>query len=333
MKIDEWGLRKYKANKADSTPPRPPQTLSTISSQSLLHINPLRPPSSPDSVEDAGNVSSAEHLMPPDLSLNTPIVQGPLGLGFAFQALLKRWQPGPESVSAFLQRPEFDEWLHFSSPDHGPVLFKLIEALIPEEEQFNLTKAFLEEDINSQSDDDYPYIEWRDAWSAVCDAEEWEDAKELLCEDSVISQVAGATFFNCALVVAAERQLCRCRTQINLFQQIKAQPDDPGFFFVRKKWMIYMEILEDFRHTNYDVAQSFYEYALQVIELDELNDVEQSARKRLELADEYRQKCLKINSQHLVEDNNSQDAMDTSGDGMSGIYLSFSIQECALINE
>jgi hypothetical protein len=265
MKIDEWGLRKYKATKADSSSPRPLQTFPTTLPQTPLQTNPLRPSSSPDSVEVAGNLSLKEHLKPPYLLPNTPTVQGPFGLGYAFQALLKRWKPGPESVSDFLQRLEFDDWLHFSAPDHGPVLFRLIEALVPEEEQFHLTKVFLEEDLTSQSNDDYPYIEWRDAWSAVCDAEEWEDAKELLCEDSVISQVAGATFFNCALVVAAERQLCRCRTQINHFQQIKAQPDDLEFFCAKKKWRIYVEILEDFRHTDYDVTPSFYEYALQVI--------------------------------------------------------------------
>jgi hypothetical protein len=333
MKIDEWGLRKYKATKADSSSPRPLQTFPTTLPQTPLQTNPLRPSSSPDSVEVAGNLSLIEHLKPPYLLPNTPTVQGPFGLGYAFQALLKRWKPGPESVSDFLQRLEFDDWLHFSAPDHGPILFRLIEALVPEEEQFHLTKVFLEEDLTSQSNDDYPYIEWRDAWSAVCDAEEWEDAKELLCEDSVISQVAGATFFNCALVVAAERQLCRCRTQINHFQQIKAQPDDLEFFCAKKKWRIYVEILEDFRHTDYDVTPSFYEYALQVIELDEFKDVEQSARKRLELADEYRQKCLKISSQHLVEDNNSDDVMETSRDGLSGIYPSFWTEECTLINK
>jgi hypothetical protein len=332
MKIDEWGLRKYKSNKADSSSPRPLQTFPTPLPKTPLQVNPFRPPASPDSVEVTENLSLIEHLKPPYLPPNTPTVQGPLGLGYAFQALLKRWKPGPESVSGFLQRLEFDDWVHFSTPDHGPVLFRLIEALVPEEEQFHLTKVFLEEDLTSQSNDDYPYIEWRDAWSAVCDAEEWEDAKELLCEDSVISQVAGATFFNCALVVAAERQLCRCRTQINHFQQTKAQPNNLEFFCAKKKWTIYMEILEDFRHTDYDVTPSFYEYALQVIELDEFKDVEQPARKRLELADEYRQKCLNISSQHLVEDNNSDDVMDTSGGGLTGIYLSFGTEECALIN-
>jgi len=175
----------------------------------------------------------------------------------------------------------------------------LIEALVPQEEQFLLYKGFLEADLSSQSNPDYPYPTWRYAWNTIlrCDdleedddecevnycSEDWERAKELLIEDGVISQVAGRAFLDCALVVIAERRLTACKM-------------DPHQWNRRK----YLYILKDFRHSEGDVDPSFYKHSLQIIEAEELETSKQSLRKRADMADEYRHKYLQLVTRYAV---------------------------------
>ncbi|PBP27580.1 hypothetical protein BUE80_DR001447 [Diplocarpon rosae] len=225
--------------------------------------------------------------------------RGPFDVCSAFESLLSRWRPGPDSTLRCFQHPDYKKWSKRSNPDHGPVLFKLIEALVPPKEQFELNKAFLETDLRYHSDPSYPFIAWRCAWRRLlrCEnsgaqpgndedgeipygGEEWEHAKETLREDEVISQVAGEKFLDSALVVMAERWLTACR-------------DHPHRGNRRK----YLNVLKDFRHMKVDVDPSFYKDSLRIIELEteESSDASQQEwRRSSDLADEFRQKYLRL---------------------------------------
>ncbi|EKD12695.1 uncharacterized protein L3040_005279 [Drepanopeziza brunnea f. sp. 'multigermtubi'] len=229
--------------------------------------------------------------------------RGPFAVMSAYEKLLTRWQPQGESALLCVQHPKFDEWVQRSNPDNGPILFKLIQVLVPPEEQHMLNKAFLEEDLRSHGNPDYPFEAWRYAWRSVlrcqdleeeeeeeeehpdddgeCEAtycsEDWENAKEMLRADATISQVAGQRFLDCALVVMAERRLTACK-------------NDPSHWKRRK----YLDVLKDFRHLDADVDPSFYKDSLQIIEMEEQDNLQPSKQRRSDLADEYRQKYLQL---------------------------------------
>ncbi|KAK0104255.1 hypothetical protein ONS96_005347 [Cadophora gregata f. sp. sojae] len=286
MRIDNWGLdqNKYSKGSLQSRRKSPQLSIST------------GPISQSESTTPLDGLSTGDDLRPPTQQ-NTPSPirkeRGPFDVISAFQTLLAKWQPRTESALLCFQHPDFDEWAKKSNDSNGPILFKLIEALVPQEEQFLLYKRFLEADLLSQSDHDYPFTAWRCAWNLIlrCDdleedddecevtycSEDWERAKELLREDGVISQVAGQAFLDCALVVVAERRLEICKR-------------DPHHWNRRK----YLDILKDFRHSDIDVDPSFYKHSLQIIEVEELENSQQSLRKRADLADEYRHKYLQL---------------------------------------
>lgn len=286
MRIDNWGLDQNKSSKGSQTSRRlsPSASASTgITSQSNS-ATPL------EELGPRGDLGTSTQQNTPD-----PVrkERGPFDVISAFERLLSKWQPRSESALLCFQHPDFDQWVKRSNADHGPILFKLIEALVPQEEQFLLYKNFLEADLLSQSDADYPFTAWRCAWNLIlrCDdleedddecevtycSEDWERAKELLREDGVISQVAGQAFLDCALVVIAERRLEVCKK-------------DPHHWNRRK----YLDILKDFRHSDADVDPAFYKHSLQIIEVEELENSQQSLRKRADLADEYRHKYLQL---------------------------------------
>ncbi|KAI9051955.1 hypothetical protein LZ554_004210 [Drepanopeziza brunnea f. sp. 'monogermtubi'] len=247
-------------------------------------------PSSPRTIE-----TRARHLSK----------RGPFAVMSAYEKLLTRWQPRGKSALLCFQHPKFDEWVQRSNPENGPILFKLIQVLVPPEEQHMLNKAFLEDDLRSHSDPDYPFNAWRYSWRSVlrcqdleeeeeehpddegddvnaeCEvtycSEDWENAKEMLRADATISQVAGQRFLDCALVVMAERRLTACK-------------NDPSHWKRRK----YLDVLKDFRHLDADVDPSFYKDSLQIIEMEEQDNLQPSKQRWSDLADEYRQKYLQL---------------------------------------
>jgi len=189
----------------------------------------------------------------------------------------------------------------------------LIESLVPQDEQFRLSKSFLEDDLLCHGDSDYPYKVWRSAWKKLlrcedpedveedCEApyssEDWDHAKEMLRDHGVVSQVAGERFMGCALVVLAERRLTACR-------------NDPHRWNRRK----YLEILKDFRHMESDVDPSFYKDSLQMIELDQIENAQQSKRKRADLADEYRHKYIQLVNRYAYMKKSASQVLTASGD-------------------
>ncbi|PVH70756.1 hypothetical protein DL98DRAFT_124223 [Cadophora sp. DSE1049] len=305
MRIDNWGLDQNKSSKGSQSSRRISQT--SASTDRASQSNPTTP---------LEGLSTGEDLGPPTQQ-NTPDPvrkeRGPFDVISAFEKLLSKWQPRTESALLCFQHPDFDEWVKRSNANNGPILFKLIEALVPQEEQFLLYKSFLEVDLLSHSDPDYPLTAWRCAWNLIlrCDdleedddecevtycSEDWERAKELLREDGVISQVAGQAFLDCALVVIAERRLEVCKK-------------DPHHWNRRK----YLDILKDFRHSDADVDPSFYKHSLQIIEVEELENSQQSLRKRADLADEYRHKYLQLMNHYAFMRRRVGQAVDMSLD-------------------
>ncbi|KAH7400154.1 Clr5 domain-containing protein [Cadophora sp. MPI-SDFR-AT-0126] len=286
MRIDSWGLDQNKSSRESHSSRRiSPQP---SSSSGLV--------SKSNSTTPLGGRRTEEDL---ELSTqqNTPNPvrkeRGPFDVISAFETLLSKWEPRTESALLCFQHPDFDEWVKRSNDSNGPILFKLIEALVPPEEQLVLYKSFLEADLAAQSDPDYPFTAWRCAWDLIlrCDdleedddecevtycSEDWERAKELLREDGVISQVAGQAFLDSALVVIAERRLEVCKK-------------DPHHWNRRK----YLDILKDFRHSDVDVDPSFYKHSLQIIEVEELENSQQSLRKRADLTRlvDSRRRCM-----------------------------------------
>ncbi|CZT11392.1 uncharacterized protein RCO7_03886 [Rhynchosporium graminicola] len=286
LRIDTWGLSQKnslirKPLRVSSEPPAKPDTIQLTST---IHRE------SPGSGQDLVPARQVEPLRDGRSSFDVVC---------AFETLLSRWQPKRESTLLCFQHPDFSEWVENSNSNHGPILFKLIEALVPKEEQFMLNKAFLEADLLSHSDPDYPFPAWRYAWKMVlrCDdseeenyecgtdycSKDWERAKELLEEDEFISQVAGQAFLDCALVVLAERRLTICKM-------------DPHHSNRRK----YLYILKDFRYSGVDVDPIFYKHSLQMIEVDDHKTSHESLRKRAELADEYRHRYLQLINRYAL---------------------------------
>ncbi|KAL2060690.1 hypothetical protein VTL71DRAFT_9331 [Oculimacula yallundae] len=276
LRIDTWGLTQN--NSSVKTPQ------SASSKTDLMAVSdPTTHPS--ESGVDKDWIPASQPESPRE-------ARGPLNVATAFEMLLSKWKPSTASTLLCFQHPDYREWVEKSNNDNGPIIFKLIEVLVPRGEQPMLYKAFLEADLLSHSDPDYPFPAWRYAWNMLlrCDdseddvgcgvdycSEDWERATDSLGEDEVISQVAGQAFLDCALVVLAERRLTACRM-------------DPHYWNRRK----YLYILKSFRHLEVDVDPSFYKDSLQMFEVDELDTSQDSLRKRAELADEYRHKYLRL---------------------------------------
>lgn len=224
-----------------------------------------------------------------------PLIQGPYAPVYALEILLKKWQPGPEYIEAFLtclQNPEYCQWISRSGSGGGPTLFKLIEEVIPSEQRSYLTMLLIKAELlSAQRDVDYPHTVWQQSWHAVCNNEDWEEARELLEEDCVISQSVGDVFRDCALVVIAERQLRACMSRL---EDLRKYPGPVGNVDSEECREKYLDILRDFRHRDLDVSPWFYKYSLQIIDWNELEDGHESRHKRLELADEYRHRYLKL---------------------------------------
>ncbi|KAG4434528.1 hypothetical protein IFR05_009997 [Cadophora sp. M221] len=291
MRIDTWGLSRNKSSKGS-------QNSRQISSPGPSAGADLLP--RPKSRTHLERLDTGHDLVRAQQNTVEPVrkERGPFDVVSAFETLLSKWQPRTESALLCFQHRDFNQWVKSSNGNNGPILFKLIEALVPPDEQFMLYKSFLETDLSSQSDPDYPFPAWRYAWNMIlrcedleddeeCEvtycSEDWERVKELLMEVGVISQVAGRAFVDCALVVVAERRLTACKM-------------DPHHWNRRK----YLYILKDFRHSEVDVDPSFYKHALQVIEAEELESSKQSLRKRADLADEYRHKYLQLVTRYAV---------------------------------
>ncbi|KAK2623703.1 hypothetical protein QTJ16_006884 [Diplocarpon rosae] len=297
MRLDDWGLETDQADRA--SPHARSWSAGGLTSTSK---NSLRSTTSagPGRIRERRGSSSPEIGKAARFARLT---RGPFDVCSAFERLLSRWHPGPDSTLRCFQHPDYKKWSKRSNPDHGPILFKLIEALVPPQEQFELNKAFLETDLRYHSDPSYPFHAWRCAWRRLLrgensgaqpgddedddgelpyGAEEWEHAKETLREDAVISQVAGEKFLDSALVVMAERRLTACR-------------DHPHQRGNRRK---YLNVLKDFRHMRVDVDPSFYKDSLRIIELETEESGEASRQdcwsSRDDLADEFRHKYLRL---------------------------------------
>ncbi|KAK2623490.1 hypothetical protein QTJ16_007168 [Diplocarpon rosae] len=158
MRLDDWGLETDQADRA--SPHARSWSAGGLTSTSK---NSLRSTTSagPGRIRERRGSSSPEIGKAARFARLT---RGPFDVCSAFERLLSRWHPGPDSTLRCFQHPDYKKWSKRSNPDHGPILFKLIEALVPPQEQFELNKAFLETDLRYHSDPSYPFHAWRCAW-------------------------------------------------------------------------------------------------------------------------------------------------------------------------
>lgn len=245
---------------------------------------------------------------PPAINVPTPLpsMDGQAVLAQAFETLLTKWHSGPSLAVTLLQHPQFKEWATLATSDRGPILFRIIEGVVPVDDQFDLMKEFLQADLVLQRNADYPYCSWHDAWDEVLGYQNWEEAKEYLREEGVISETAGHSFISAALVLVAEKQLRDCRARIESPEKFTSplsrycestrsqqqcgcdgycdcqdQPYSPQSKF--------LDILRDFKHTNDSVSASFWKYCLEIIDMND-----KSYEKNVAIADECRHKYLQL---------------------------------------
>ncbi len=310
MKIEDWGLRKYKSSRVEKRS----QRLSRISSTTTKQTERFEDSSS------GGDIKIPDLKLIPESQMQSleSQVKTPGRISFnlieAFDMLLTKWQTGVEYRASFLQHPDYPVWQKLSTSNHGPILFRLIEKLVPPEEQFNMAKSFLEDDLIAQNQTNYPYLKWRDAWTELLDSTDWEDAKEPLYKEGVISEVAGDSFRDYALVVIAERQLRDCQDRLKHWRKLN-RPLNPESEVecaasCRRK---YLDILKDFRHTNTDVGASFYKYSLEIIEWDQLESGQHAQSRSHDVADEYRHKYLKLINHYQINGNAANQNVSSSG--------------------
>ena len=204
------------------------------------------------------------------------------------QVIFQQWSPNYEWSSTLFQRfqdPNFDKWVPQQASDEKPAVFKLVDDHIPEKDRFVLVKSLLEADLMTREYPDHYPSSWQESWYQACDATEWDDARDLLYEEGVLSQTVGS-FRECALVVLAERLLegymreLDCWTDRPLVaDEIEARDE------VLKR---YQEILSSFHHAKEDVDPEFYRFILRFC-------LGQNIQKSARLADdEYRLKFIQL---------------------------------------
>lgn len=281
MRMDKWGLRK--PSSSDTNPLNRKRTEIRARKRTAL-----------PSTRTKGKSTQIASTPEPLSVLSAPIVSDdPFDVPAAFDLLLSYWEP-KEAPLPCSQHTDFHDWQQRSNSNHGPIIFRLIEAVVPNNEQFILTKAILEDDLlSSREEIEYPHTDWCDAWDNLLQfedlkqdddeadsensSEDWESVKEKLREDPLISKVAGPNFLNCALVVLAERRLRACQ-------------ENPH----RRNGRKYLEILKDFRHATANVDPCFYKSSLAIIELEVTGKDAQAKRKGDDLANEYRHRYLQL---------------------------------------
>jgi hypothetical protein len=230
-----------------------------------------------------------------------PLIQGPLATFWALEVLLWKWQPGGEYMKALtqlLQNQEHRKHIMRCTDDGRPLLFQLIEDLVPPEEQLSVGKLFLHADLSVYHLVDYPGTQWLLDWHAACQSKDWDDAKNLLFDHNVISCTAGDLFLNCARVVIAEHLLRDNIKRIRLLGMNSAlpslDPDDPnGLNKVEICRRTYLEILEEFHYCTLNLHPSFYIHALEIIGE---NDTLSNRRQNPVCLDDCRHKYLQLES-------------------------------------
>jgi hypothetical protein len=292
MKIDEWGLRKYKPNKRAKRSLRVPQSLSEP----------------PPNMEGGSSSYSSDALRPStetDLECPEPEEDDKLRLSResallsnSLETLLTKWSPLAH-VGAISSHAEYRNWINLSSRHQGPLIFRLVEDLVPHEEQFNIGKYFLESDLDSQRRPAYPYAHWKNAWNETLNSGDWEDAKERLSE-GIIYDIAGHSFKEYAQVVIAERQLVDCKTELDYYRQSNRVLRVFEIEEASRQRKKYLDILKDFRHSDRDVSPSWYKYCLEIIEWEAARNKDFSSKDVDHVADEYRHRYLKLIAQCYI---------------------------------
>ncbi|KAF4629496.1 hypothetical protein G7Y89_g8652 [Cudoniella acicularis] len=238
------------------------------------------------------------------------LMKGPSAGFYALEILLRKWQPGGEYLdilTTYLQTVKDFEGIIRNSDEGGPLLFKLIEERVPSEEQFDVGKLLLETHFLSRHKPQPHDSPWLLVWIAATRTTEWEDAKEILYEGNRVACLAGNLFLDCALIVIAEQMLKRYIKQFRAFKvhngrlsrSMLADAD-----WCRRK---YLHIFKDSNCLrDMPLRPLFYRYSLEIIETQvEITDCPHDVD-CIELANDCRQKYLKLTSSpmdtHAISD-------------------------------
>lgn len=310
MHFDEWGMKKYKATKRRNVAvarnlSSPPMTSSGSTTHSISDFI-SSPPTSIDHTIDARSESEPLHhsleyqkrtqKMSDILSRLSRVPNSALDI---LQIMSSQWQSSPEWSSTLIQyflNPNFDKWTPQHSSQETPAIFQLIEDYVPPSHRFDLVKSLLKADLSTRDYRNHHLLSWQELWYQACDAVEWEEARDLLYEESVLSQTSGI-FRNCALVVLAERLLEGYMRDLQAW--VGHSLDDEEMDARDEVLKRYREILGNFHHAREDVEPEFYRFVLKFA-------LHQHADKATKLQeDEYRLKYIQLSCQRSIKTHGS----------------------------
>lgn len=287
MKIDEWGLRKYKSNKER-------QALQAIRKSPEEDDSPA--PSPVTTVRSTTELDTSEEVQlifgdisipagPVDCAVVLSMISGPYKYRHALEILLVKWQPGGQYLKAaqdFLQ--DSRACMGITEDPPTPNLFQLAESNVPSVERSVLIKALLEADLSLDSDIFFFRQRcvhlWVKRWRLAAKETEWNEAKKSLYHTDIVSQGAGETFGNCALVVIAERLLKSNQERLEDFRGRAVPLSAADLLDAERCRRRFMDILNDFYATALKLHPSFYEYSMRIFEWNEALAKESQAAQR-----------------------------------------------------
>jgi len=290
MKIDEWGLRKYKSIKDRPTLRRPRIPLE--------HENSTSPSVQALTVAEL-DISVDEQLMfgdigipasPVDCSDLLRMIKGPSEYRHALEILLYKWQSGGQYMNAALDYLQDGRYcVRITEDPPVPNLFTLAEANVPREERSRLIKALLEADLFFDNQvffaPHYILPSWVKRWRLAAKETDWEEAKRSLYHSDMAFTGSGETFVDCTLIVIAERLLKHNQNRLEELRGRATPLSTSDSLDAERCRRQYMDILKDFYATKLHLKYSFYKYSLQIVDWDEAlaKEAQESQRKQYDL--------------------------------------------------
>ena len=272
MKIDEWGLRKYKTSNDGLTPLKRQKPSKVPKTSTASAVNEASPISEVDEVDDVqlmfGNISIPTG--PVRCSDLLPMIKGPDEFCHGLKILVAKWQPGGEYLKAalkFLRDGRYTSAIRHSSS--LPDIFLQATALVPPDECPILIKALIESDLSfyqSVFASSLFVPEWITRYRNAVAYYDWGTAKSLLDYSDLVTQVSGKIFADCAFIVIAERMLEQHRRHLEELER-HAISLDPFEAKLRRKQ--YIDILRDLSDLNLDVDPSLSRYSIKIMDWNE----------------------------------------------------------------
>lgn len=303
MKIDEWGLQKYKTTKERPTPRRlrkgPEHRVASLAS---LQGSPIARLDTEEEEEEVqlmfGDISVPAGPM--GCSELLEMIDGPNAYRHALEILLVKWQPDGQYMKAALRFLQDDRYcMAITADPPTPNLLVLTDRNVPWEEQPILTRALLEADLALDSEvffdhhDDVP--SWIKQWRLAAKDTDWNEAKRSLWHPDLKDQFPMTTF-RCFLAVIAERLLDRIKIRLEYLRTRQAPLSSSDSDDVELYRRQYVDILKEGFNGLLDLNPLVYKYAVKILEWDLAfaKNHQESQRKQNELLKEKEAKYREL---------------------------------------